>query len=316
MNGCKEDNVMKRLSIIAVTAIAALLSASCNKSIETPVVPAPQGSIILDLDIAGFAGDTKAVKNDWAVGDKLNLWFDDWNYTAQTNNPTPDLVITYDGMNWTAGEIAAGRSLRPSGKFSVLYEGGNDLSASNSYWHLGNQFFVYPAQWVAEIGERVNYYHMICRKENVGYTYSGNKLTAAIANWKTPSAFKVLVKGLDPAAAGDYALQTVDVTTPGAEKYPNTFGGFCVKPGSEFPEFLNTGGGYKGGVGGVLDADGVAFYYNSCDFNNATVEFRLFKKDADGNFVRTASAPQFTGKTLKTDDNSIKGIVIDKSKFE
>ena len=308
---------MKRLSIIAVTAIAALLSASCNKSIETPVVPAPQGSIILDLDIAGFegAGDTKALKKGWAVGDKLNLWFDDWNYTAQENNPTPDLVITYDGAKWTAEALAAGRSLKSSGKFSVLYEGGNDLSASNSYWHLGEQFFVYPAQWVAEIGERVNYYHMICRKENVGYTYSGNKLTAVIADWDMPSAFKVLVKGLDPAAAGDYALQTVDVTTTGAEKYPNTFGGFCVGPGSEFPGFFNTGGSYKGGVGGVPDADGVAFYYSSCDFNNATVEFRLFKKDAGGNFVRTANAPQFTGKTLKTDGKSIKGIVIDKSKF-
>ena len=165
---------MKRLSIIAVTAIAALLSASCNKSIETPMVPAPQGSIILDLDIAGFegAGDTKAVKKGWAVGDKLNLWFDDWNYKEQKNNPTPDLVITYDGAKWTAGKLAAGRSLKSSGKFSVLYEGGNDLSASNSYWHSSSQFFEYPAQWVAEIGERVSYYHMICRKENVGYTYS------------------------------------------------------------------------------------------------------------------------------------------------
>ena len=181
---------------------------------------------------------------------------------------------------------------------------------------MGKQFFVYPAQWVAEIGERVNYYHMIYRKEDVGYTYSGNKLTAAIADWYTPSAFKVLVKGLDPAAAGDYALQTVDVTTPGAEKYPNTFGGFCVNPGSEFPEFLNTDRNYKGGVGGVTDADGVAFYYNSCNFSSATVEFRLFKKDAGGNFVRTTSAPQFTGKTLVTDGKSIKGIVIDKSKFE
>lgn len=58
---------MKRLSIIAVAAIAALLSASCNKSIETPVVPVPQGSIILDLNISGFdgAGDTKAAKADW-----------------------------------------------------------------------------------------------------------------------------------------------------------------------------------------------------------------------------------------------------------
>ena len=306
---------MKRLSIIAVTAIAALLSASCNKSIETPMVPAPQGSIILDLDIAGFAGDTKTVKKGWATGDKLNLWFDDWNYTEKANNPTPDLVITYDGSKWTAGEIAAGRSLRPSGKFSVLYEGGNDLSESRSYWHVVSQCFEYPAQWVAAIGERVNYYHMICRKENVGYTYSGNKLTAAIADWYTPSAFKVLVKGLDPAAAGDYALQTVDVTTPGTEKYPNTFGGFCVVPGSEFPGFLNLSGNYKGGVVGVPDADGVAFYYSSCDFNNATVEFRLFKKDADGNFVRTAKAPKFTGKTLKTDGKSIKGIVIDNSKF-
>ena len=306
---------MKRLSIIAVTAIAALLSASCNKSIEAPVVPAPQGSIILDLDIAGFAGDTKAVKNDWVKGDKLNLWFDDWNYTEQANNPTPDLVITYDGSKWTAGKLATDRSLKSSGKFSVLYEGGNDLSASYSYWRDG-QVFEYPVQWVAEIGVRVNYYHMICRKENVGYTYSGNKLTAAIADWYTPSAFKVLVKGLDPAAAGDYALQTVDVTISGAEKYPNTFGGFCVNPGSEFPKFLNLSGNNKGGVVGVPDADGVAFYYNSCDFNNATVEFRLFKKDADGNFVRTASAPQFTGKTLVTDGKSIKGIVIDNSKFE
>ena len=157
---------------------------------------------------------------------------------------------------------------------------------------------------------------MICRKENVGYTYSGNKLAAVIADWYTPSAFKVLVKGLDPAAAGDYALQTVDVTTPGTEKYPATRGGFCVEPGSEFPILLNTGGNNNGGVGGVLDANGVAFYYNSCDFNNATVEFRLFKKDAGGKFVRTASAPQFTGKTLKTDGKSIKGIVINKSKFE
>ena len=280
------------------------------------MVPTPQGSIILDLDILGFTGDTKAVKNDWAKGDKLNLWFDDWN-SAHVNNPTPDLVITYDGLNWTAGELAAGRSLKPSGKFSVLYEGGNNLSASNSYWHLGKQFFEYPNLWVDEIGERLYYYHMIYSKEDVIYTYSGNKLTATIADWYTPSAFKVLVKGLDPAAAGNYALQTVDVTNSGAEKYPNTFGGFCVKPGSEFPEFFNTGGNKKGGVGGVPDVDGVAFYYNSCDFNNATVvEFRLFKKDAGGNFVRTASAPQFTGKTLVTDGKSIKGIVINKSKFE
>ena len=256
------------------------------------------------------------MKTGWAAGDKLNLWFDDWNYTEKADNPIPDLVITYDGSKWTAGALAAGRSLKPSGKFSVLYEGGNDLSACSSYWHVGQQFFEFPNLWVSEIGERSYYYHMIYRKEDVSYTYSGNKLTATIADWYTPSAFKVLVKGLDPAAAGDYALQTVDVTTPGTEKYPATRGGFCVKPRSTSPEFLSPGGNYKGGVGGVRDADGIAFYYSSCNFSKATVEFRLFKKDAGGNFARTASAPQFTGKTLVTDGKSIKGIVIDKSKFE
>ena len=309
---------MKRISIIIAAAFAAMLSASCSKSIETPAAPSPGESIILDLSIAGFdgAGDTKAVKKGWADGDKLNLWFDDWNNTEKADNPIPDLVITYDGSKWTAGALAAGRSLKPSGKFSVLYEGGNDLSACRSYWYSVSQFFEFPNLWVGEIGERSYYYHMIYRKENVSYTYSGNKLTATIADWYTPSAFKVLVKGLEPAAAGDYALQTVDVTTPGTEKYPAILGGFCVRPGSEFPEFLNTGGNNKGGVGGVLDADGVAFYYQSCNFSTATVEFRLFKKDAGGSFVRTAKTPKFTGKTLVTDDKSIKGIVIDNGKFE
>ena len=308
---------MKRLSIIAVTAIAALLSASCNKSIETPMVPAPQGSIILDLDIAGFegTGDTKAVKNGWANGDKLNLWFDDWN-TEKVNNPTPDLVITYDGTKWTAGELAAGRSLKSSGKFSVLYEGGNDLSASNSYWHSSSQFFEYPAQWVAGIGERVSYYHMIYRKEDVSYTYSGNKLTATISGWKTPTPLKVSVKGLNPAEAKSYILQTADVTTSGTEMYPDCIGAIVIDVSDYCPTFSLLVPGSSGCMGGVPDADGVAFYYNKADFTDADIEFRLFKKNASGNFEGTANAPKFTGKTLVTDDKKTIGIVIDKSKFE
>ena len=309
---------MKRISIIIAVAFAAMLSASCSKSIETPAAPSPGEGIILDLSIAGFdgAGDTKAVKTDWAAGDKLNLWFDDWNYPAPVNDPTPDLVITYDGSKWDARALAAGRSLKPNGKFSVLYEGLNDLSTCISYFHLGRQFFEFPNLWIAEVGERSYYSRMVYYKEEVSYTYADNKLTATIPSWTPLSTFKVLVKGLEPAKAGDYGLRTVDVTTPGAEKYLSTGGGFSVAPGSEFPGFHIVGGNSKGGVGGVPDVDGVAFYYNSCTFNSATVEFRLFKKDAGGNFVRTASTPQFTGKTLVTDGKSIKGIVIDKSKFE
>ena len=308
---------MKRLSIIAVTAIAALLSASCNKSIETPVVPAPQGSIILDLDIAGFegTGDTKAVKKGWAVGDKLNLWFDDWNYTAQANNPTPDLVITYDGSNWTAGELAAGRSLKSSGKFSVMYEGFNDLSKYKTSFYLG-------AQWFEPHEERYEYDYvsfkpLVFHCVGIDYAYAGNKLTATISGWYTPTPLKVLVKGLNPEDAKSYILQTADVTTPGTEKYAYCVGPIAVNISSVCPTFSNVSSNYKGYMGGVPDADGVAFYYNGYNFNNADIEFRLFKKNAaSGKFEKTATA-KFTGKTLVVnDDKKTIGVAIDMSKFE
>ena len=312
MNGCKEDNVMKRLSIIAVTAIAALLSASCNKSIETPMVPAPQGSIILDLDIAGFEGDTKAVKNGWANGDKLNLWFDDWNYTAQANNPTPDLVIIYDGSNWTAEAFAAGRSLRPSGEFTVLYEGFNDLTKYESKFDNGGQIYLAPSDRFG--GLRVRQNNIVYHKTRLDYTYNSadNKLTATISNWETYSGVKILVKGLDPKEAANYILNAKNITTG---KYLEEIGGLSIDPAYYCPQVFSLSGSYSGYVLGVPDTDGVAFYYREADFTNADIEFRLFKKNASG-FEGTAKAPKFTGKTLVTDGKKIFGIVIDNSKFE
>ena len=308
---------MKRLSIIAVTAIAALLSASCNKSIETPIVPAPQGSIILDLDIAGFegAGDTKALKNGWAAGDKLNLWFDDWNYTAQANNPTPDLVITYDGAKWTAGEIAAGRSLRAGGKFSVMYEGSNNLSEYTPDFFFSSQRFSPHKESYA--GVNVYFMPLVCVCDGISYTYAGNKLSATISGWKTYTPLKVSVKGLNPEDAKRYILQVADVTTPGAEMYPDCIGGILIDISDFCPTFsLVVSGSSNGYIGGVPDTDGVAFYYHGCNFTNADIEFRLFKKNAGGKFEKTAKAPKFTGKDLVTDDKKTIGIVIDKSKFE
>ena len=304
---------MKRLSIIAVTAIAALLSASCNKSIETPVVPAPQDSIILDLDIAGFAGDTKAVKNGWAAGDKLNLWFDDWNYNEQANNPTPDLVITYDGAKWTAEALAAGRSLKSSGKFSVVYEGFNDLSKYKPHFSRGSQWFNPHSEWYD--GVEVYFRPLVFHCEQIDYTYKGNKLSATISGWWTPTQLKVLVKGLDPDEAKSYILQTANVTTPGTEEYLRCAGAITVDVSSVCPTFSIGSANLKGYMGGVPDTDGVAFYYRDAGFTNADIEFRLFKKNASGDFEQTAKTPKFTGKTLVTDDKSIKGIVIDTSKF-
>ena len=309
---------MKRISIIIAAAFAAMLSASCSKSIETPAAPSPGESIILDLSIAGFdgAGDTKAMKTGWVAGDKLNLWFDDWNYTAQANNPTPDLVITYDGSKWDARALAAGRSLKPKGKFSVVYEGYNDLTKYNSDFSNGGQ--QYLASYAVVDGQRAYQCNIVYFKTSVDYTYAGNKLTATISDWDTYSGVKILVKGLDPKEAANYGLCAKNTT---AGKYFDEIGGLSIDPKYVSyvycPKLFTLSGNYNGYVLGVPDADGVAFYYREADFTNADIEFRLFTKNAvSGKFEEAAKAAKFTGKTLVTDDKKIFGIVIDKSKFE
>ena len=310
---------MKRISIIIAAAFAAMLSASCSKSIETPAAPSPGESIILDLSIAGFdgAGDTKALKTGWAAGDKINLWFDDWNNTEKADNPIPDLVITYDGSKWDARALAAGRSLRPSGEFLAVYEGSNNLSGySHEYYDGGVWFYPDYEKLSSELDYADTYFRQLSYfKTGIAYAYDGSKLTATIADWRTYSAFKVLVKGLEPAKARDYILQTVDVTTPGTAKYPDTIGALVIDHNSSCPKFGVGASNNFGYQGGVPDADGVAFYYRECEFNNADIEFRLFERGAGGTFAKPGKTAKFTGKTLVTDGKSIKGIVIDKSKF-
>ena len=312
---------MKRISIIIAAALAAMLSASCSKSIETPAAPSPGEGIILDLNIAGFdgAGDTKAVKKGWADGDKLNLWFDDWNNTEKADNPTPDLVITYDGTKWTAGALAlaAGRSLKPRGEFLAVYEGSNNLSGySHNYYNGGVWFYPDYEKLPSALYDAKAYFAQLSYfKTDVAYAYDGNKLTATIADWETYSAFKVLVKGLDPAKARDCILQTVDVTTPGTAKYLRPGGALVIRHNYSCPAFGNGSANNFGYQGGVPDADGVAFYYRECEFNKADIEFRLFERGAGGTFAKPGKTAKFTGKTLVTDGKSVKGVAIDKSKF-
>ena len=279
------------------------------------MVPAPQGSIILDLDIAGFegTGDTKAMKKGWTVGDKLNLWFDDWNYKEKENNPTPDLVITYDGSKWTVGALASGRSLKPSGKFSVVYEGFNNLTKYDSKFDNGGQLYYAPSDRFGGLIVRQN--NIVYYKYCLDYTYADNKLKATISDWETYSGVKILVKGLNPAEAANYILNAKNIT---ADEFLFEIAGFSIDPQpSYYPHVFSLVGSYSGYVLGVPDTDGVAFYYRKADFTNAEIEFRLFTKNAaSGNFEEATKAAKFTGKTLKTDGKKIFGIVINKSNFE
>ena len=163
-------------------------------------------------------------------------------------------------------------------------------------------------------GLRVRQCNIVYHKASLDYTYAGNKLTATISGWETYSGVKILVRGLNPAEAANYMLNAKNIT---ADKFLFEISGFSIDPKYNFPAVFSLVGSYSGYVLGVSDADGVAFYYKHADFTNADIEFRLFKKNAaSGKFDEAAKAPKFTGKTLVTDGKSIKGIVIDKSKFE
>ena len=77
----------KIIYLIAVTAT--LFASSCSK-IETTEREQVSGEIKLNIKVTDITGDTdtKAAKTGWVSGDKINIWFDDWNFTEKADNPT------------------------------------------------------------------------------------------------------------------------------------------------------------------------------------------------------------------------------------
>ena len=139
---------MKKIYILLASA-AALLAASCNK-IEAPIQDGSSSDIKLNLTVSGFGGsDTKAAKTGWVSGDKINIWFDDWNYSEKVDNPVPDMIISYDGSAWAISSQVEGLSSRlknPGGNLTAVYEGFNDLSKYTYQWYNNGEWF-HPAKY-------------------------------------------------------------------------------------------------------------------------------------------------------------------------
>lgn len=102
--------------------MAAFSFVSCDK--EADPVQTEKQTIQFDFTVGSLLTETKAVKTDWVDGDQINIWFD------RNSEKTPDLVITYDGSSWKAGELRDGCELTEGTdkKLSALYESQNDLS--------------------------------------------------------------------------------------------------------------------------------------------------------------------------------------------
>ena len=305
---------MKKTIILAGFALMAAFS-SCNKS-EMPEAATTDG-IKLNITVADLSPETKAVKKGWENGDRLNLYFEGWNESATSDNyqKEPDMILKYDDSKWQIESQVASLSSRlksTGGKFTALWESGNDLIGYRLKWYD-------HAVWYQHSYNRNQYtsyndtYHspMVVHSAGVEYTFDGSTLTANISDWIFDTKFKVLVKTEDTGLKGkanDLVLQV----KVGETGYANPKGAIVVN--RDYIMFLLSNGSsnYIGMQGAVAESDGLAFYYVYCDATASdTIIFSLI--DTTDGTTKTYSV---SGKTLDSNSYTFKAISIDYSKFE
>ena len=305
---------MKKTIILAGFALMAAFS-SCNKS-EMPEAATTDG-IKLNITVADLSPETKAVKKGWENGDRLNLYFEGWNESATSDNyqKEPDMILKYDGSKWqieSQVESLSSRLKSTGGKFTALWESGNDLMGYSLKWYD-------HAVWYQHSYNRNQYtsyndtYHspMVVHSAGVEYTFDGSTLTANISDWIFDTKFKVLVKTEDTGLKGkanDLVLQV----KVGETGYANPKGAIVVN--RDYIMFLLSNGSsnYIGMQGAVAESDGLAFYYVYCDATASdTIIFSLI--DTTDGTTKTYSV---SGKTLDSNSYTFKAISIDYSKFE
>lgn len=309
----KTEKKMKKI-IYLFAAAATLLAASCNK-IETTEQEITPDAIQLNIKVANLTDtpDTKAAKTDWVSGDKINIWFDNWNNTEPKENHIPDMVITYDGSVWKVSSQVSGLSarLKANGKLTALFEGYNNLSKYTYQYYGGGEWF-YPATVKPAIANYENVYNspMVAYAQGLSYSYSAGTITANLDNWNFNTMFKVLLKNDNSKlihSADKYYLQVKNITTG---EYAGTKGAFVVMHHSNYPTISDGSSNYYGFAAGVEEADGIAFYYTGLSANSADIQFTLYNgQDAT---ITTYTA---TGKTVTCEGTKCTGVAINYSKF-
>ena len=304
---------MKKIFYL-LAAAATLLAASCNK-IETTEQEITPDAIQLNIKVANLTGtpDTKAAKTGWVSGDKINIWFDNWNKTEQEENHIPDMVITYDGSVWKVSSQVSGLSarLKANGKLTALFEGYNNLSKYTYNYHNGEWFNPAIVKPAIATYEEVYNSPMVAYAQGLSYSYSNGTITANLDNWNFDTMFKVLLKNDNSKlihSAEKYYLQVKNIT---ANNYAAAKGAIVVTPGSVNPSIGNGSSNSRGFAAGVQEADGIAFYYIELSASSADIQFTLYNgQDAT---ITTYTA---TGKTVTPNTKKCTYVAINYSKFQ
>lgn len=304
---------MKKRILLAVLALVAAFT-SCSKS-EMPNNEQTD-AIKLNITVAGLSTETKAVKSKWVNGDKLNLYFNGWNKDATEENyqSQPDMILIYDGSKWEIQSQVSSLStrLKNSGEtFTVFWESTNNLMS------FTNEYDSYSVWYYTQYTYNEDVYHtpMLVYSAGIDYTFDGTTLTANVSSWDfRDSKFKVLVKTDLPTLkenANNFVLQV----KVGESSYAVGRGPINVDR-SQYVNYINTGSCNTIGMqGAVVESDGLAFYYNSCEATDSDVILFTLIDTANGE-KRQYSV---TGKRItfppEEPNGQFKAISIDYSKF-
>ena len=282
---------MKKAIFMAAAILCAVLS-SCTKDIKQA---SSSKDIKFNITVADVNPATKAIKQEWADGDKLNLWFN--GSTLQT----PDLVITYNasGDTWQAGDLRSGIDADyfdvEGGYCVAFYEAYNDLGRYSYAGSTGSGHFSYSKTLGGADYSQIPM--LVCGVAL--YTFDDNTVTATVGSyaWCHYTDLQVVVTGLDSAEAGSYTL-----SCPG------------LKAITSFYPTLDCGYDPGAAVAGVSNADGVAFYFDPVSSAAQDYTFTLTDYTGAGDpVVKTFTA---TNKTLDSDgETKCVGIKIAYSKF-
>ena len=253
------------LSILAV----ALAFVACNK-IETPADKSGS-KITFDFTVENIIAETRAAKAGWENGDKINIWFDD------AKSGTPDLVLTYNGSAWIAGELRKGAELKETGKIRYFYESGNDLGKLTFEDWLSSSYKLFNYTFPKETwsGNTVAAATMIASGCD-DYTYSSGKVESTLS-WNPGNGtnlsnlFQVTITDL---SEGDYALNI-------SAGNLSVIGGIKLYVASDTYPYCNIEGRNSYWYAKSLNAsDGKVFYFNSnaAEDVSGSISFTLMNK--------------------------------------
>ena len=309
---------MKKRILLAVLALVAAFT-SCSKS-EMPNNEQTD-AIKLNITVAGLSTETKAVKSNWVNGDKLNLYFNGWNKDTTEKNyqSQPDMILIYDGSKWEIQcQVASllSRLKSSGGKFTVFWESTNNLmSFTNEYDSYSVWYYTPKNNNQYTYNKDVYHTPMLVYSAGIDYTFDGTTLTANVSSWDfRDSKFKVLVK-TDLTTLKENANNFVLQVKVGESSYAVGRGPINVDR-SEYVNYINTGACNTIGMqGAVVESDGLAFYYNSCEATDSDVILFTLINTLNGETKQYSVTVKIITFPPEEPNRHFKAISIDYSKF-